>query len=84
MVKIHRQVWNRRQVLFQKKRGMLVLDAFKGHLEERVKGNDTSVHSHSDHSEGMSYQLQDINVAIDRQFSDCLLCGDGCYLGTAQ
>jgi hypothetical protein len=36
MVKWQKEVWHRRPGALLKKRGMLVLDAFKGHLTEKV------------------------------------------------
>jgi hypothetical protein len=55
---------------------MLVLDAFKDHLAEKVKTHNTYVHRHSDHSRGMTFELQDLKVAVNRPFSDCHLCGE--------
>jgi hypothetical protein len=37
MVEWLKEVWHRRPDALLKKRGMLVLDAFKGHLTENVK-----------------------------------------------
>jgi hypothetical protein len=49
MVKWLREVWDRRSGALLKKRGMLVIDAFKGHLAQKDK-NLTFEHIFSDHT----------------------------------
>jgi hypothetical protein len=49
MVKRLTEVWDRRPGALLKKRGMLVIDAFKGHLAEKDK-KLSSEHSFSDHT----------------------------------
>ena len=50
-----------------------------------VTSHNTSVHRDTDRSRGVTSQVQDLNVAVFRTFSDGVICvGNGCFLGTAQ
>jgi hypothetical protein len=74
MVEWLKEVWHRRPGAFLKKRGMLVLDAFKGHLTEKVK----TVASNLLNMElvitpgGMTSQLQVLDVVVNKPFEDRL------------
>jgi hypothetical protein len=65
---------------------MLVLDAFKGHLTEKVK----AVASNLLNTDlviipgGMTSQLQVFDVVVNKPFKDKYVAcmGNGCYLGT--
>jgi hypothetical protein len=81
MVEWLKEVWHRRPGALLKKRGMLVLDAFRGHLTEKVK----TVASNLLNTDlviipvGMTSHLQVLNVVFNKPFT-CM--GNGCYLGT--
>jgi hypothetical protein len=72
MVKRLKEVWHRRPGALLKKRGMLVLDAFKGHLTEKVK----TVASNLLNTDlviilgGMTSQLHVLDVVVNKQFKD--------------
>jgi hypothetical protein len=73
-VKWLKEVWHRRPGALLKKRGILVLDAFKGHLTEKVKTvssnllNTALVIIPGD----MTSQLQVLYVVVNKQFQDRL------------
>jgi hypothetical protein len=75
MVKWLKEVWHRRPGSLLKKRGMLVLDAFKGHLTEKVKTvasnllNTDLVIIPGD----MTSQLQVLDVVVNKAFKDRFL-----------
>jgi hypothetical protein len=69
MVKWLKEVWHRRAGALIKKRGMLVLDAFKGHLTENVKTVAASNLLNIDLviiPGGMTSQLQVLDVVVNK------------------
>jgi hypothetical protein len=72
MVEWLKEVWHRRPGALLKKRGMLVLDAFKGHLTEKVK----TVASNLLNTDlvitpgGMTSQFQVLDVVFNKPFKD--------------
>jgi hypothetical protein len=70
MVELLREVWHRRPGALLKKRRMLVLDAFKDHLTEKVK----TVASHLLYINlfiipgGMTSQLQVLDMVLNKPF----------------
>jgi hypothetical protein len=82
MVKWLKEVWHRRPSALLKKRGMLVLDGFKGHLTEKVK----TVASNLLNMDlviipgGMTSQLQVLDVIVNKPFKDRLCCLYGEWL----
>jgi hypothetical protein len=74
MVEWLREVWHRRPGTLLKKRGMLVLGAFKGHLTEKVK----TIASNLLNTNlviilgGMTSQLQVLDVVVNKPFKDRL------------
>lgn len=73
MVDWVKTIWNRRPGVLLKKRGMLVLDSFKGHLtadvkEEITKNNTDLVVIPG----GMTSQLQVLDVVVNKPFKDHL------------
>jgi hypothetical protein len=85
MVEWLKELWHRRPDALLKKRGMLVLDAFKGHLTDKVK----TVASNLLNMDlviipgGMTSQLHVLDVSlINHSKIDYAACmGNGCYLG---
>jgi hypothetical protein len=80
-------VWNRRPGALLRKWGMLVLDAFKGHLTPEVKATITGGSINTDLvviPGGMTSQLQVLDVVVKKLFKDhlkqlyseCLLSAD--------
>jgi hypothetical protein len=68
-------VWNRRPGALLRKRGMLVLDAFKGHLTPDVKATITGGSINTDLvviPRGMISQLQVLDVVVNKLFKDHL------------
>jgi hypothetical protein len=68
-------VWNRRPGALLRKRGMLVLDAFKGHLTPDVKATITGGSINIDLvviPDGMTSQLQVLVVVVNKPFKDHL------------
>jgi hypothetical protein len=69
-----KEVWHRRPGSLLRKREMLVLDAFKGHLTEKVK----TVASNQLNTDlviipgGMTSQLQVLHVVVNKPFKDQL------------
>lgn len=66
-------VWNRRPGALLRQRGMLVLDAFRGHLTPQVK--KVLEDGHTDLvviPGGMTSQLQVLDVVVNKPFKDCL------------
>jgi hypothetical protein len=66
-------IWNQRPGTLPNKRGMLVLDSFKGHLiqqvkEEMIKANTDLVVIPG----GMTSQLQVLDVVVNKPFKDHL------------
>jgi hypothetical protein len=82
MVKWLKEVWHRRPGVLLKKRGMRFLDAFKGHLTEKVK----TVASNLLNTDlvitagGMTSQLQVLDVIVNKPFRDRLHCLYGEWL----
>jgi hypothetical protein len=84
MVEWLKEVWHRRPGALPEKRGMLVLDAFKGHLTEKVKTVASNL-LNTDLviiPEGMTSQLQVLDVVINKPFKDRLRCLYGEWLLT--
>ena len=66
-------VWNKRPGALLKKRAMLVLDAFKGHLTTKVKTKIASLKSDLVVIPGgMTSQLQVLDVVVNKPFKDHL------------
>jgi hypothetical protein len=82
MVEWLKDVWHTIPGALLKKRGMLVWDAFKGHLTEKVK----SVASNLLNTDlviipgGMTSQLQVLDVVVNKSFKDWLRCLYGEWL----
>jgi hypothetical protein len=72
MVEWLKEVWRRRPGALLKKRGMLILDAFMGHLTENVK----TVASNLLNTDlviipgGMTSQLRVLGVVVNEPFRD--------------
>jgi hypothetical protein len=80
-----KEVWHRRPGALLKKRGMLVLDAFRGHLTEKVKtiASDLLNTDLVIIPRGMTSQLQVLDVVVNHSKIDYVACmGNGCCLGT--
>lgn len=68
-----RLVWNRRPGALLKKRGMLVLDAFRGHLTPDIKGTIRDMNTDLVIIPGgMTSQLQVLDVVVNKPFKDHL------------
>jgi hypothetical protein len=82
MVEWLREVWQRRPGAFLKKRGMLVSDAFKGHLTEKVKTVASSLLNIDllIIPGGMTSQLQVLDLVANKPFKDRLCCLYGEWL----
>ena len=66
-------VWSRRSGALLKKRGMLVLDSFKGHLTQEVKEEVKKANTDLVVIPGgMSSQLQVLDVVVNKPFKDHL------------
>jgi hypothetical protein len=68
-------VWNRRPGALLRKRRMLVLDAFKGHLTPEVKATITGGSINTDLvviPGGVTSQLQVLDVVVNKPFKDHL------------
>jgi hypothetical protein len=82
MVKWLKEAWHRRPGALLKKTGMLVLDAFKGHVTEKVK----TVPSNLLNKDlviipgGITSQLQVFDVVVKKPFKDRLRCLYGEWL----
>jgi hypothetical protein len=82
MVEWLKEAWHRRPGALLKKRGVLVFDAFKGHLTEKVK----TVASNILNMDlviipgGMTSQLQVLDVVFNKPFKDRLRCLYGEWL----
>jgi hypothetical protein len=72
MVKWLKEVWHRRPGSRLKKRGILVLDAFKGHLTDRVKTVASNLlNTHLVIIPGsITSQLQVLDVVVNKPFKD--------------
>jgi hypothetical protein len=82
MVKWLKEVWHRRLGALLKKRGMLVLDAFKGHLTQKVKTAASNL-LNTDLMiipVAMTSQLQGPDVVVNKPFKDRLRCLYGEWL----
>jgi hypothetical protein len=78
-----REVWHRRPEALLKKRGMMVLDAFRGHLTEKVKTVAYNLLVNMDLviiPGGITSQLQVFDVVVNRAFKDGLHCMYGLWL----
>jgi hypothetical protein len=82
MVEWLKEVWHRRPGALPKKRGMLVLDAFKGHLIEKVKTVACNLLNMDlvIIPGGMTSQLQILDVVVNKPFRDRLRCLYGEWL----
>jgi hypothetical protein len=72
MVEWLKEVWHKRPGALLKKRGMLVLDAFMGHLTEKVKTLASNL-LNTDLviiQGGMTSQVQVLDVVVNKPFKD--------------
>jgi hypothetical protein len=78
-------IWNRRPGVLLRKWGMLVLDAFMGHLTPEMKATITGSYLNTDVAipGRMSSQLQVLEVVMNKLFKDCLkqLCREWLLTG---